>query len=42
MTKEVRDALEADRRFRILNYLLSASKITAQLQDFGIPKSTFY
>jgi hypothetical protein len=39
MTKEVRDALEAERRLRILYYLLSASKITAQLGDFGIPKS---
>jgi len=42
MKKEVRDALEVERRFRILNYLLSASKINAQLRDFGIAKSTFY
>jgi len=42
MTKEVRDALEAERRFRILNYVLSSRKIAAELRDFAIPKSTFY
>ena len=42
MTKEVRDALEAERRFRILNYVLSAKNVSAELRDFGIPNSTFY
>jgi len=42
MNKEVREALEVDRRFRILKYILSGKKILSECRDFGIPKSTFY
>jgi transposase-like protein len=42
MNKEVRDALEVDRRFRILNYVLSGKKVLSQCREFGIPRSTFY
>ena len=42
MNKEVRDALEADRRFRILTYILPGKRIVSECRDFGIPRSTFY
>ena len=42
MTKQVRDALEAERRVRILNDMLSAKNISAEMQDVGIPNSTIY
>jgi hypothetical protein len=42
MTKQVRDALEAERRFRILNYIFSARNIAAELRDFGVvPANNF-
>ena len=37
MNKEVRDRLEADRRLRILTYILSGKKILSECRDFGIP-----
>jgi len=42
MNKEVRDALEVDRRFRILNYLLSGKKVLSECRELGIPRSSFY
>jgi transposase InsO family protein len=42
MNKEVQNALEVDRRFRILKYILSGKKILSECRDFGIPRSTFY
>ena len=42
MEKESRDALEADRRFRTVKYVLSTGKIAAECRDFGVPRSTFY
>ena len=34
MNKEVRDALEAERRLRILTYILSGKKILSECRDF--------
>ena len=42
MANEVRDALAAERRYRILHYILSARKIMAELREFGISKSMHY
>lgn len=42
MTKEIHDALEAERRFRIVTYILSSRNTAANLRDFSIPRSTFY
>ncbi len=42
MNKEVRVALEADRRHRVLSYILSSKNVLSNCRDFGIPRSTFY
>jgi transposase len=40
--REVRDALEAERWLRMINYVLSFKNISAEFKDFGIPNFTFY
>ena len=42
INKEVRDELEAIRRYRILEYARESGNVVAACRDLGIPRSSFY
>ena len=42
MNQEVRDALEARRRFMILEYAKDSRNVAADCRDFGVARSSFY
>jgi len=42
MNQEVRDALKAQRRFVILEYMKNSRNVVVDLRDFGVPRSSFY
>jgi len=42
MTREVREALDAHRKFVILEYAQAIGKVNDTCRDFGVARSTFY
>jgi hypothetical protein len=42
MIKEIHEALETERRFRIVTYILSSRNTATELRDLSIPRSTCY
>jgi transposase InsO family protein len=42
MNQEIRVALEAQRRFIILEYAKDSRNVAADCRDFGVPRSSFY
>ncbi len=42
MTREVKDAFAAHRKYMILEYALGSGNVRKACRDFGVPRSTFY